>query len=87
MRGTLIKSKSGNWEVDGLPVFPDTLTATEAVEGTVVDYEVEEFWETGLEEPIQCARIQPKAGYPEIEGTLALCDEMIRDRKRLKSKS
>jgi hypothetical protein len=84
MRGTLIKSKSGNWEVDGLPVFPNSLTATEAVEGTVVNYEVEEFWETGLEEPIQCAQIQPKTGYPELEGTLALCDEMIKDREQRK---
>ena len=62
-----------------------------------VDFELEDYWETGLEGPVKVARLMPMKeqtngerfeefmrtveGYPELEGTMNLCNDIISSRE------
>lgn len=43
-----------------------------------VEFRIEEFWETGMEEVIKVATLVPD--YPELEGTNNLCNDIIKKR-------
>ena len=53
------------------------------MDGAEVHFKIEDYWETGLEEPVKVAKLIPtrldENGYPLIDGTLALCDEKINE--------
>jgi len=62
-----------------------------------VDFELEDYWETGLEGPVKVARLMPMKeqtngerfdefmdtvkGYPELEGTMNLCNDIISNKE------
>lgn len=62
-----------------------------------VNFELEDYWETGLEGPVKVARLMPMKeqtngerfdefmdivkGYPELEGTTNLCNDIISSRE------
>lgn len=51
-------------------------------EGKEVEFEIEDFWETGLEKVIRVAElINKEEGYPELEGTMNLCEDIVSKRK------
>lgn len=50
----------------------------EDAEGGEVEFEIEDFYEQGMEGVVKVAKlIRPE--YPEIEGTLALCNDKVWD--------
>jgi len=58
------------------------------MDGEEVEFEIEDFWETGLEEPIRVANTDiqiDETGYPLIDGTLKICNEII-EKRELKEK-
>ena len=61
-----------------------------------VNFELEDYWETGLEGPVKVARLMPMkeqtngerfdefmktVEYPELEGTVNLCNDVISSRE------
>jgi len=57
------ESKSGRWIVDRLPIYQETFNQTikqpiiPLVDGTQVEFEIEDFWETGLEQVYKLAKL------------------------------
>lgn len=58
-------------------------------QGKEVEFEIEEFWETGMElEIVKVATLKStiskavdENNYPLIQGTIDLCDDIVQDRK------
>lgn len=44
-----------------------------------VNFRIEDYWETGLEEVIKVAVLIPD--YPELEGTINLCNDIINNKR------
>jgi len=66
------ESKSGRWIVDRLSIYQETFNQTikqpiiPLVEGMQVEFEIEDFWETGLEQVYKIAKlIRPKINIEE----------------------
>ena len=61
------ESKSGRWIVDRLSIYQETFNQTikqpiiPLVDGMQVEFEIEDFWETGLEQVYKVAKLtKPK---------------------------
>jgi hypothetical protein len=45
--------------------------------GKQVEFEIEEFWETGLESVMEVAKLIENTEYPELQGTIDLCQDIV----------
>jgi nitroimidazol reductase NimA-like FMN-containing flavoprotein (pyridoxamine 5'-phosphate oxidase superfamily) len=101
MKGTLYKTEQGwmvkhpvatNFQHTYYHINPYHEKSYFLDEGSEVEFEIEDFWETGMEEVIRVATLVPMkeqtngerfdefmklVEYPEIEGTMNLCNDII----------
>ena len=71
---------------DSIPLYQETFDFNgkqpiiPLVEGKQVEFNIEDFWETGGDEGIKLAKLlDKKSEYPELEGTMALCNDKVWD--------
>jgi hypothetical protein len=60
------------------PYYEKYYFLDEDAEGSEVEFEIEDFWETGLEEVYKVAKLI-NVEYPELDGTMALCNDKTWD--------
>jgi nitroimidazol reductase NimA-like FMN-containing flavoprotein (pyridoxamine 5'-phosphate oxidase superfamily) len=101
MKGTLYKTEQGwmvkhpvatNFQHTYYHINPYHEKSYFLDEGSEVEFEIEDFWETGMEEVIRVATLVPMkeqtngerfdefmklVEYPELEGTMNLCNDII----------
>ena len=77
---------SKRWTAGKFPVHPDDLDSevirwanNGSLDNNKVEFEIKYYWDGIMEQPIEVAKLI-KPEYPELEGTMNLCNDIIEKR-------